>query len=244
MTTPSGPLPRKARTVTAWWLFGGGLFILGCAYVVLQLFALRASLDTERQNQTAQTAAISQLSDALNTTEQQLQQHGVVPKAPPPSTIIQGFPGAQGAVGPEGPQGVAGSPGAVGPTGPAGAVGKTGAAGPVGPAGAVGAQGSAGVAGPAGPQGDPGPAGATGPQGAAGQPPAGWTYTDATGATYDCERATNFDPSSPRYTCTPTSTGGTPAPGPSPTPSQSATAGAGQAKTKPKATQIVSTGPR
>lgn len=244
MTIPETVRPRRPTRETVGWAAGVMLVLL---VVGVALLALRTAEGANRQlaqDKAAESTAIGALSTALDQTRTQLQQHGVVPKAPPPSTIIQSVPGAQGAVGPAGatgPQGVAGSPGPIGPTGPAGAVGKTGATGPTG---ATGQTGPAGVAGPAGPQGDPGPAGAQGPAGASGQPPAGWTYTDATGATYDCERVSNFDPAAPRYTCTPTNTGGTPAPGPSPTPSQSATAGPGQAKPKPKATTIVSTGPR
>ena len=43
------------------------------------------------------------------------------------------------------------------------------------------------------------------PAGKDGQPPAGWMYTDPSGAAYDCEPVDGFDPSSPRYTCTATS---------------------------------------
>lgn len=61
--------------------------------------------------------------------------------------------GAQGPVGPRGPQGI---PGAVGPQGP------QGIAGPVGPQGPTGLTGATGATGPQG------PTGATGPQGPAG----------------------------------------------------------------------------
>jgi hypothetical protein len=67
--------------------------------------------------------------------------------------------GAQGAVGPTGPQGPAGAEGATGPTGPQGVAGPTGAQGAAGAAGATGATG------PTGPQGTAGAAGATGPTG-------------------------------------------------------------------------------
>jgi hypothetical protein len=79
--------------------------------------------------------------------------------------------GADGAVGPQGPQGAAG---AVGPQGPKG---DPGAAGTQGPKGDTGATGPQGIAGPQGPAGATGPAGAQGPKGATGatgaQGPAG-----------------------------------------------------------------------
>ena len=91
--------------------------------------------------------------------------HVVEPVATITSVVI---PGAQGAVGPEGPQGEVG---AVGPEGPQGEVGPTGPDGPQGEVGAVGLvgatgpQGVDGSIGATGPQGVVGPIGATGPQG-------------------------------------------------------------------------------
>ena len=70
-----------------------------------------------------------------------------------------------GAVGPQGPQGLAGADGATGAQGPAGADGATGAQGP---AGADGAAGPEGPQGPAGADGAPGPQGQVGPQGPSG----------------------------------------------------------------------------
>lgn len=65
---------------------------------------------------------------------------------------------------------------------------------PAGPQGSPGPQGSQGVAGSAGAQGPAGPTGATGP------PPAGWTFTDLAGVTYDC--APDGQKPAPHYTCT------------------------------------------
>ena len=65
---------------------------------------------------------------------------------------------ALGAIGPQGPAGVAGAVGPQGPAGPAGATGQQGLAGPTGPQGATGAQGPAGEQGAIGPQGPAGSA--------------------------------------------------------------------------------------
>jgi hypothetical protein len=121
----------------------------------------------------------------------------------------QGIPGVQG---PMGPQGVTGAQGARGPAGSAGAAGTDGKAGPAGPAGAEGAVGPAGPAGADGAPGPQGPPGAdgkdgavgpAGPAGANGEPPMSWVVYGSNGqVTERCERATNFDPTEPRYTCT------------------------------------------
>lgn len=146
----------------------------------------------------------NQARDALAT---QVQKLGGTPVAGPPGSRGEAGKSIVGPRGPTGPPGPSGSPGK---TGKPGASGSPGAAGASGSPGAAGANGSPG---PGGVQGEPGPAGADGKDGADGQPPEGWTYTDpATGADMDCERADNFDPQHPRYTCHATST-------PSPTPS-------------------------
>jgi hypothetical protein len=74
----------------------------------------------------------------------------------------QGIAGNDGATGPMGPQGPAGNDGAVGPQGPQGIAGNDGATGPQGPQGIAGNDGATG---PMGPQGPAGNDGATGPQG-------------------------------------------------------------------------------
>lgn len=58
--------------------------------------------------------------------------------------------GAQGPVGPHGPQGIQGNPGATGPQGETGATGATGPQGPTGATGPVGATGPTGATGPGG----------------------------------------------------------------------------------------------
>ncbi len=77
----------------------------------------------------------------------------------------QGLPGADGAPGPQGPQGPQGLPGAdgaPGPQGPQGLPGADGAPGPQGPQGPQGLPGADGAPGPQGPQGVQGPAGPVG----------------------------------------------------------------------------------
>lgn len=210
------------------------VFVAGCAYVVLQLVGLRQSLDSERRSQAADSAAIAQLSNALNTTRSQLQQHGVTPKVPPPTEIIQGLAGATGA---QGPQGI---PGKDAPT-PNPTVIASIAAGMVHP--------SPGPSGPPGPQGQPGanstvpgPQGQPGKDGQPGQPPAGWTTKNPDGSTTTCQRVANFDPNNPWYTCT---TSAPPSPSPTPTgPSQNqAVTSTSQAQSKPRQSAH-STGPR
>lgn len=65
---------------------------------------------------------------------------------------------------------------------------------PSGPAGSPGAAGSPGQSGAQGEQGPPGP------QGQPGSPPAGWTWTDPQGNTYNC--AQDDQTPAPHYTCT------------------------------------------
>ena len=84
-----------------------------------------------------------------------------------------GPPGPQGntgPIGPQGPQGISGPQGIQGPIGPVGAQGPQGAIGPQGPKGDAGPQGLKGDIGGRGPKGDAGPVGPTGPEGPAGIP--------------------------------------------------------------------------
>ncbi len=78
----------------------------------------------------------------------------------------------------------------------------SGPAGPTGSAGAPGATGQTGAQGPEGPQGVQGPQGDPGPTGATGPPPAGWTWTDQLGTTYNCTQDSQGTASAPHYTCT------------------------------------------
>ena len=78
-------------------------------------------------------------------------------------------------------------------------------------ANAASSRGPRGTRGPRGPRGPRGFTGEQGPQGDPGPPPSGWTFTDASGTTYEC---TPDSAGSTHYTCTATSS---PSPSPSPT---------------------------
>lgn len=236
MTIPDSVRPRRPRRATlaaaAAWLTA----LLLAGFVAMALHSVQDSnrglQDSNRRladGQSAQATVIARLSTSLDTTRQQLQQHGVTPSAPPAESIVGGVPGvpgnpgAAGARGTPGAVGPSGPPGSPGPTGPTGKTGSTGPSGTpgisvTGPAGTDGQGGAQGDPGPAGPQGDPGPAGPAGTDGrdgAAGQPPAGWTYTwtDSTGATHQvtCARTADSPDSNPQYDCA----DATPAPTPS-----------------------------
>lgn len=253
MTIPDAIRPRRPRRATLTLLGGwtGLLLVVGFA-----VFALRAATDAQHRAEATQSAdalAVKQLYAALKTTQDQLTQHGITPKAPPPATIVQGIPGATGQsiVGPQGPAGAAGvspdpaaiaqmvlamvhpSPGPVGPVGPAGSPGKDSTvAGPAGPAGPAGVPGSTG---PAGQAGSPGAPGAQGPAGPA---PSGWTFTAADGTVYDC---TPDAAGSTHYSCAARQSPPPPSPSPTPVPSQSATSP--KQGTAHRASAPVSTGP-
>ena len=98
---------------------------------------------------------------------------------------------------------------------------------PSGPPGSPGPTGVAGDQGPVGPAGQEGPAGRDGQNGAPGSPPAGWSWTDPSGAMYDC--AMDGQSPAPHYTCEARTTASpSPSPsdstGPSPPPSGAAPA--------------------
>lgn len=226
MTTPDAGRSRKPRRATLGAALAWVAAICLAAFVALVMHSVQTSNQRLADGQAAQAEVITRLSAGLDTTRQQLQQHGVKPSAPPAQSIVGGVPGVPGAAGAQGIPGVAGSPGIQGAPGRTGAKGDPGAAstvpGPAGQAGAPGADST--VPGPAGAQGDPGPAGAAGQDGkdgtngrdgANGQPPAGWTYTwtDGTGVTHQvtCARTADSPDSAPQYACQDT------APGPSPT---------------------------
>lgn len=174
---------------------------------------------------------LSQANAARDALARQVQGLGASPVAGPPGSRGEPGPAVTGPSGPPGPQGSPGAaaspvPGATGPAGPKGSPGAAGPSGSPGPAGADG-QSIQGEPGPAGPQGDPGPAGAAGADGkdgANGSPPAGWTYTDPSGVAYTCSPVGDFDPSAPRYTCTPDATA---SPTPTGSPSSSGLLGVG-----------------
>jgi hypothetical protein len=170
--------------------------------------------------------AVSTLAGDVRALRQQVKAKGGTPVAPDPTKAVADLgarakvpvpiPGPAGQPGPKGDKGDPGSPAPIispspGASGAAGAPGSPGEAGSPGP---TGPEGEAGPVGPAGPQGDKGDTGDRGDTGPAGPPPAGWTFTDGAGVTYDC---TPDSDGSTHYTCTPTTT---PAPSPSQTPEQ------------------------
>ena len=180
---------------------------LGVALLALVVFLLlligRASsrIDSLNSADQARDQAIGVLASAVSQERDQIKSLGGTPNVPPPAAIISAIPGA---VGPAGPAGV-GVPGPSGPAGPSG-VSVTG------PSGAPGSPGVS-VTGPAGAPGSPGVDGRDGRDGApgpAGSPPAGWSWTDPSGVTYDCVQ--DDQTPAPHYTCTAQS---------SPSPSQS-----------------------
>lgn len=223
-------IPRASSLASiALWV----VLLAAAAFTAFALNTVEQSNRRLQQGVDAQGTVISQLATGLDTTRKQLKQHGVTPKAPAASSIVQGVQGVPGIPGPAGPSGTPGSPGATGAAGspgPSGAPGQSGrngspgsagspgAAGASGQPGSAGSPGTTGVAGAAGAQGPKGDTGSQGPkgdtgdtgaQGPAGPAPSGWTftYTDTLGksTTYNC--APDSDGST-HYTCTPTSTSG------------------------------------
>lgn len=95
---------RGARDIAAarWWpilmAFFGLCFVLLGWFVIDKLHAASDQLDGLRAQQTSMNKVVSDLSAGLSTANQQLQQHGIKPLAPPPQQIIE-----QGAAGPPGP---------------------------------------------------------------------------------------------------------------------------------------------
>lgn len=255
MTAPVEPVvkPRRPRLEAAGRLLGVVLFLAGCLYVAMTLLSLRATVDAQQAGQKADGTAITQLATALKTTQDQLTQHGITPKAPPPATIVQGIPGAQGAPGvgiqgPPGRDGVSPDPTQIaalaasmvhpipGPSGPPGVAGVAGKDSTVpGPQGVPGKDST--VPGPQGVQGQPGQdstvPGPKGDKGDTGPAPSGWTFTFM-GVTYSCAPSS---PGSTQYSCQPQPA----SPSPSPAPSQSATASKQSAA--PRTGAPVSTGP-
>jgi hypothetical protein len=241
VTLPDAIRPRRPRRETVW--IGAGLMLV-LLVVGVAVVALRTAEQANRQLQqekASEATAIGQLSSALQTTQNQLKQHGVTPSAPPPSQIIQGVPGATGPagqsiIGPQGPpgkDGVSPDPNAI-----ASAAAKLmhpspGPQGPAGPAGQPGANSTV-----------PGPQGPAGEQGPTGPPPSSWTWTwtdsDGVKHTYTCTPVTS---GSTAYSCQETGTS-SPSPTPTPAPSQSAMTSMKAQQHKPRDTAVVSTGPK
>lgn len=207
---PDGWLERNQAKVLRFSVIA--LFLL----MLLSGFYVSYQLSSLSHRNEEQEKVVGLLAKNLDTSREQLKDHGITPSAPPAKSVVeqvQGAKGDTGAQGAQGPPGPTGSPGPTGPRGPKGDTGEggqdgaPGAAGSTGPSGAPGADGSAGDAGPAGPQGEPGPAGPTGPEGPKGDKgdpgtmPSTMTihHADGTtetctlqsdGSTYDCSYST------------------------------------------------------
>lgn len=195
-------------------------FLLALTGAVLLVY-VRVQAEATRADQLAAEAnlrgtAVSTLAGDVRALRQQVRAKGGTPVAPDPTKAVKDLHDrAQVPVpipGPPGPQGPKGDPGSPAPTitPSPGASGKPGTDSTVpGPQGPQGPQGEPGAAGP---QGEPGAQGEQGPQGdrgATGPAPSGWTYTDGSGATYEC---TPDGDGSTHYTCRQTSGGSTPTP--------------------------------
>jgi hypothetical protein len=190
------------------------LMVLGGVYISHEMLTL-----SQKANDNGR--AVTLLSEKLDTSRKQLIDHGITPSAPSSKTVIEQVPGAQGAPGAAGAPGKNGEPGTSGPSGPPGPTGSTGkagqegspgAAGSPGPTGAPGANGidgapgkdgapgAPGADGKDGKDGAPGPAGPAGPAGQDGAPPAGWTWTDPQGVSYECTQDSGTA-QAPHYAC-------------------------------------------
>ncbi|MET9411262.1 collagen-like protein [Streptomyces sp. NPDC002935] len=196
----------KPIALLAFLLFLTGAVLL--VYVRVQAEATRA--DQLADEADLRGTAVSTLAGDVRALREQVKAKGGTPVAPDPTKAVKDLPDrAEVPVpipGPPGPKGDKGDPGMAAPTitpspGTSGAPGANGSNGVTGPQGPQGDQGDPGVAGPQGEQGVQGDRGATGPA------PSGWTYTDGTGATYEC---TPDDDGSTHYTCRSTSSGSTP----------------------------------
>lgn len=147
--------------------------------------------------------AVSTLAGDVRALRAQVQAAGKTPVAPDPTKAVKDLPDRAAVPVPiPGPPGPKGDPGKAAPTitPSPGASGAAGAPGSPGPQGEPGADST--VPGPQGPQGEQGPAG---------PPPSGWTYTDGTGATYEC---TPDSDGSTHYTCRMTDPGSSSSPSP------------------------------
>lgn len=194
-----------ARHSNAHRLFAGfgallllGLLLLG--WSVLSAHDANDQLHSQVGTLASQQQAAAEAGQQLAT---QVRQLGATPVVQPPGPVA-GLAGAQGPAGQNGVNGIGipgppGSPGLPGPTGPSGGPGPTGVPGGAGAPGAAGSPGQDGQAGAPGPAGQAGPQGQPGP---AGSPPAGWSWQDPSGTTFQCTRDTGSPNDAPTYTCT------------------------------------------
>lgn len=202
-------------------LLGGVAIVLFLTGAIAMAFIQIRSEESRRADQLADEAAlrgaaVSTLAGDVRALRVQVQAAGQSPVAPDPSTAVKDLPQRTSAPvpvpipGPPGPKGDKGEPGPAGSPAPA----ITPSPGPAGPSGPPGAAGKDGTDGMPGKDGAPGKDGTDGKDGAPGQPPAGWTFTDDGGTTYACTPADGFDPTNPRYTCSPSSSPTSPTPSP------------------------------
>lgn len=204
MTRTQRVLARRWKPIA---LLAFLLFLTGAVLLVY----VRVQSEAHRADQLAAEAdlrgtAVSTLAGDVRALRQQVKAEGKTPVAPDPTQAVKDLPDRAAVPVP--------IPGPPGPKGDKGDTGDTGKAAPtITPSpGASGAAGADGVPGPQGPQGEPGIAGPQGEQGAQGErgeegpAPSGWTYTDGSGATYEC---TPDSDGSTHYTCRITSTGDT-----------------------------------
>ncbi|KPI20082.1 Collagen triple helix repeat-containing protein [Actinobacteria bacterium OK074] len=204
MTRTQRVLARRWKPIA---LLAFLLFLTGAVLLVY----VRVQSEAHRADQLAAEAdlrgtAVSTLAGDVRALRQQVKAEGKTPVAPDPTPAVKDLPDRAAVPVP--------IPGPPGPKGDKGDTGDTGKAAPtITPSpGASGAAGADGVPGPQGPQGEPGIAGPQGEQGAQGErgeegpAPSGWTYTDGSGATYEC---TPDSDGSTHYTCRITSTGDT-----------------------------------
>jgi hypothetical protein len=186
------------------------LLFLGGAVAVCYLLVDRDNMAHDLANEAnLRGQAVSTLAGDVRALRQQVKAAGKTPVAPDPTKAVPSLssraqvpvpiPGPAGPAGSPGPSGAPGASGAPGQAGSPGSPGVAGSPGAVGPSGAAGVQGPAG---PAGAQGDKGAKGDTGEQGPAGPAPAGWTFTDSSGVTYEC---TPDADGSTHYSCQATS---------------------------------------
>ncbi|WP_051138103.1 hypothetical protein [Streptomyces canus] len=207
MTRTERVLARRWKPIA---LLAFLLFLTGAVMLVY----VRVQAEAARANELAAEAdlrgqAVTTLASDVRLLRAQITAKGGTPAAPDPTKAVKNLPDRAAVPvpipGPPGPKGDKGDPGKAAPTitpspGPSGAAGAAGVPGPQGPQGEPGADST--VPGPQGPQGEQGPAG---------PPPSGWTYTDGTGATYEC---TPDSDGSTHYTCRMTSAGSGSSPSP------------------------------
>jgi hypothetical protein len=242
----------RARVVTGVVVFLVLAVVMLLVFLILELGRASNQIQGLNQGDQSRDRAITALAGEVDTARAQIKALGGTPNVPPPQVVISGAAGPQGLQGP-GPsdaQVQAAVDVYLGQHPPSGTVPTAVVDAAVtvyltahppapGPppsdaqvAAAVAAYMAANPApsGPPGPQGQPGvgqtgPAGAPGKDGAPGSPPAGWTWTDPSGTTYNC--VPDGQTPAPHYTCaapSPSPSASSPSSSPPPSPTASAAA--------------------